>query len=42
VPVEFVRYPNESHGMSRTGKPSHRIDRLERHLAWFAQHLRKE
>jgi len=39
VPVEFVRYPNESHGMSRTGQPRHRTDRLERHLAWFARYL---
>jgi dipeptidyl aminopeptidase/acylaminoacyl peptidase len=42
VPVEFVRYPNESHGMSRGGRPSHRIDRLERHLAWFARYLKGE
>ncbi len=39
VPVEFVRYPNESHGMSRDGQPHHRLDRLDRHLAWFARHL---
>ncbi len=39
VPVEFVRYPNESHGMSRIGKPSHRLDRLDRHLACFARYL---
>jgi len=39
VPVEFVRYPNESHGMSRGGQPHHRTGRLARHLAWFARHL---
>ncbi len=39
VPTELVRYPNESHGMSRTGQPRHRTDRLQRHLAWFAQHM---
>lgn len=39
VPVEFVRYPNESHGMSRNGQPHHRVERLTRHLTWFARHL---
>ncbi len=39
VPVEFVRYPNESHGMSRNGQPHHRVSRFTRHLAWFAKHL---
>jgi len=39
VPVEFVRYPNESHGMSRGGQPHHRTSRLIRHLAWFAKYL---
>lgn len=28
----LVRYPGESHGLSR---PAHRLDRLERTLAWF-------
>ena len=27
--VEIVRYPDESHGMSRTGQPKHRIERLD-------------
>ena len=40
IPVEFVRYPNESHGLSRDGQPHHRVERLERHLAWFAKHLK--
>ncbi len=39
VPVEFVRYPNESHGMARGGQPHHRVSRLIRHLAWFTQYL---
>ena len=42
VPTELVRYPNESHGMSRAGQPRHRTDRLARHLAWFAHYLRGE
>jgi dipeptidyl aminopeptidase/acylaminoacyl peptidase len=40
VPVEFVRYPNESHGMSRGGQPHHRIERLIRHVSWFARYLK--
>jgi dipeptidyl aminopeptidase/acylaminoacyl peptidase len=35
VPVEFLRYPAEPHGMSRNGRPDRRIDRLERILAWM-------
>lgn len=38
--VEFVRFPDESHGLSRTGKPAHRIERLERILNWFDRYLR--
>jgi dipeptidyl aminopeptidase/acylaminoacyl peptidase len=37
--VEFVRFPNESHGLGRNGKPKHRVERLERTLAWFDKYL---
>jgi acylaminoacyl-peptidase len=37
--VEFVRFPDESHGLSRNGKPKHRVERLERTLGWFDKHL---
>ncbi len=37
--VEFVRFPNESHGLSRNGGPKHRVERLERTLAWFEKYL---
>jgi dipeptidyl aminopeptidase/acylaminoacyl peptidase len=33
--VEFVRYPREGHELSRSGEPRHRVDRLDRILAWF-------
>lgn len=33
--VEFVRYPREGHELSRSGEPQHRLDRLQRTLAWF-------
>ncbi|HZT42751.1 MAG TPA: S9 family peptidase [Chthonomonadaceae bacterium] len=39
-PVEFVRYPAEtSHGLSRGGPPSLRVDRLQRNLAWLNKYL---
>jgi dipeptidyl aminopeptidase/acylaminoacyl peptidase len=37
--VEFVRFPNESHGLSRAGQPVHRVERLERICNWFDQYL---
>jgi len=37
--VEFVRFPGESHELSRTGAPAHRIERLELILDWFARKL---
>ena len=37
--VEFVRFPDESHGLSRAGQPRHRIERLERICGWFDGHL---
>ncbi|KAF0244630.1 MAG: putative S9 family [Planctomycetota bacterium] len=40
VPCEFVRYPQEPHGMSRSGRPDRRVDRLERIVAWFGRWLR--
>jgi dipeptidyl aminopeptidase/acylaminoacyl peptidase len=36
--VEFVRYPDSSHGMSRTGKPWLRVYRLRTIVDWFARH----
>ncbi|HYF94143.1 MAG TPA: S9 family peptidase [Symbiobacteriaceae bacterium] len=38
--VKFVRYPGEFHGMSRTGKPWHRIHRLNMIAEWFDQYLK--
>jgi dipeptidyl aminopeptidase/acylaminoacyl peptidase len=37
--VQLVRFPGESHDMSRSGKPSHRVERLERIVAWFDRYL---
>jgi dipeptidyl aminopeptidase/acylaminoacyl peptidase len=39
--VEFVRYPAEtSHGLSRSGPPDMRLDRLHRNLAWLDKYLK--
>ncbi|HUZ01095.1 MAG TPA: S9 family peptidase [Thermomicrobiaceae bacterium] len=37
--VEFVRFPNESHGLSRGGQPRHRVERLEAITGWFQRYL---
>jgi dipeptidyl aminopeptidase/acylaminoacyl peptidase len=39
VPVELVRYPRSSHGLSRTGEPWLLVDRLERLKSWFVHWL---
>lgn len=39
VPTVLVRFPDETHELSRSGKPWHRIFRLERYLEWFARYL---
>jgi len=39
VPVEMVRYPRSSHGLSRTGEPWLLVDRLERLRSWFVYWL---
>lgn len=35
VPTRFVRFPEESHGLSRGGRPSRRIERLQEILGWL-------
>ena len=42
VPVEFVRYPRSSHGLSRTGEPWLLVDRLERKRSWFDHWLNND
>jgi dipeptidyl aminopeptidase/acylaminoacyl peptidase len=39
--VELVRFPGESHDLSRGGRPDRRLERLRRVTAWFAGHLRQ-
>jgi len=38
--VEFVRFPAESHELSRGGSPVHRVQRFEIVLDWFDRKLR--
>ncbi len=35
VPTVMVRFPNESHELSRSGQPWHRIERLQNIVGWF-------
>lgn len=37
--VLFIRFPDESHELSRTGRPRHRLERFGHILDWFAKYL---
>jgi hypothetical protein len=37
--VELVRFPGESHELSRSGRPDRRVERLRRLMGWFQRHL---
>src|SRR5215510_2725694 len=37
--VRLVRFPGENHELSRSGKPSHRVQRFGYILDWFAEKL---
>ena len=39
VPTVMVRFPGESHELSRSGKPTHRVERLQHIVAWFDKYL---
>lgn len=41
-PAELVVFRDESHGLSRGGRPSNRLARLHAVLRWFNQHLATE
>ncbi len=40
VDSRLVLFPNENHNLSRTGKPKHRIKRLEELIGWFEKYLK--
>ena len=35
----MVRFPGETHELSRSGKPVHRVERLDHIVAWFDEYL---
>ncbi len=39
IPTVMVRFPNESHDLSRSGQPWHRIERLQHIVGWFDRWL---
>ena len=38
-PTVMIRFPGESHELSRSGKPWHRVERLQHIVAWFDKYL---
>jgi dipeptidyl aminopeptidase/acylaminoacyl peptidase len=42
VETEMVRFPDEPHGMSRTGRTDRRIQRLKHIVRWFDRYLKKQ
>jgi dipeptidyl aminopeptidase/acylaminoacyl peptidase len=41
VDTRFLRFPEENHELSRSGKPSRRVQRFAVQLDWFDRYLRK-
>ncbi|MEQ1519174.1 MAG: prolyl oligopeptidase family serine peptidase, partial [Usitatibacteraceae bacterium] len=39
LPTAMVRFPGESHDLSRAGKPWHRVERLQHLVNWFDLYL---
>ncbi|HKP93236.1 MAG TPA: S9 family peptidase [Chthoniobacterales bacterium] len=39
VPTVMVKFPNETHELSRSGQPWHRIERLQHLVGWFDRWL---
>jgi acylaminoacyl-peptidase len=39
TPTELIRFPEESHNLSRSGRPDRRVERLEQMVAWFERFL---
>ncbi len=35
----FVRFPDENHELSRSGKPKHRVERLQHLSGWFEKYM---
>ena len=39
IPTVMIRFPGESHELSRSGNPKHRVERLQHIVAWFDKYL---
>jgi dipeptidyl aminopeptidase/acylaminoacyl peptidase len=39
IPTVMVRFPGESHELSRSGAPKHRVERLQHIVSWFDIYL---
>jgi dipeptidyl aminopeptidase/acylaminoacyl peptidase len=39
IPTVMVRFPGENHDLSRSGKPRHRIERLQHIIGWMDKYL---
>jgi dipeptidyl aminopeptidase/acylaminoacyl peptidase len=42
IPTAMVRFPGESHELSRSGVPRHRVERLEHIVAWFDKYVQSK
>ena len=40
-PTVMVRFPDETHELSRSGKPWHRVERLRHIVGWFDKYIDK-
>lgn len=41
VETKLVRFPDENHDLSRSGKPKHRLERLKHLIGWFEERTEK-
>lgn len=39
VPTVMVQFPGETHELSRSGRPKHRVERLQHIVAWFDKYV---
>jgi dipeptidyl aminopeptidase/acylaminoacyl peptidase len=39
IPTAIVQFPGETHELSRSGKPGHRVERLEHIVAWMDRYV---
>ncbi len=42
IPTVMIRFPGETHELSRSGKPVHRVERLQHIVAWFDKYVQGE